>query len=52
MVLDLDGQALVGRIQGRAAGDRPGLEDAAGLEPQVVVQAGRVMFLDDEAQGA
>ena len=50
MVLDLDRQPLAVRIERRALGHRPRLEDAVELEPEIVVQARRVMPLDDEAQ--
>ena len=49
MVLDLDGEPLVCRIERWAARHRPGLEHAIQLETQVVVQAGRRMLLDDKA---
>ncbi len=50
VVLHLDRQPLVMRVQRRAARDRPGLEHAVEFQPQVVVQPGRVVLLDDEAQ--
>ena len=50
VVFHFDGQALVGRIEGRSLGDRPGLEDSVGLEPQIVMKASGVMLLDDVAQ--
>src|SRR5580692_5289299 len=50
MVFHLDGEALIGRIIGGAASDRPGLENAIELEPQVVMQAPRRVLLDDETQ--
>lgn len=49
MILDLNCQPLVVRVERRAFGDRPGFEDAIQLEPQVIVQPGGIMFLDDEA---
>ena len=49
MILDLDRQALVVRVERGAAGDRPGLEDAIEFQPQVVVKPRRIMLLDDEA---
>ena len=49
VVLDLDGEALVVRVERRAAGDGPGLEDAAELEAEVEMQAGGVVLLDDVA---
>src|SRR6516164_6906849 len=50
MVLDLHREALVLRIEGWAARHRPGLEDAAELETEIIVQARGVMLLDHEAQ--
>ena len=50
VVLDLDRKALVVRIERGPARHRPGLEDAVELEPEIVVQAPRVVPLDDEAQ--
>ncbi len=50
VVLDLHGQALVVRVERGAAGHRPGLEHAVEFEPQVVMQPGGVVLLDDEAQ--
>ena len=49
VVLGLDGQPAGGGVQGGAAGDRPGEEDAPVLEPEVVVEAGRPVHLDAEA---
>jgi hypothetical protein len=50
MILDLDGQPLVVRIERRAARHRPGLEHAVELEPEIIVQACRIVALDHEAQ--
>ena len=49
VVLDLDSEALVCRIEGWALGHRPGLEHAVVLEAKIVVQAGGGMLLDDKA---
>ncbi len=46
MILDVHRQALVGRIQAGALRDRPALQDAFELEPEVVVQTRRRMLLD------
>ena len=51
MVLDLDREPLLGRIGRRAFRDGPGLQDAVDLEPEVIVQRGRVVLLDDEPVG-
>src|SRR5215468_12277567 len=48
MIFDVDGKALLVRNEARAAGDRPALHHAVELEPQVVVQTPRGVFLDDE----
>ena len=50
VVLDLDRQPLVGGVERRALGHRPGLEHAVVLEAEIVVQAGGGMLLDDEAR--
>src|SRR3989442_14115110 len=48
MVFGLDGQALIGRIEGRAFGDGPRFQCPISFQPEVVVQAPRGMFLDHE----
>ncbi len=50
MVLDLDRQALVARVERRPLGHRPGLEDPVEFEPQVEVQPRRVVLLHHETQ--
>ena len=50
MVLHLDRQALVVRVERGAAGDRPRLEHAVQLQAQVVVQPGGIVLLDHEAE--
>ena len=50
MVFDFDRQALVVGIERRTFCHRPGLEHAIQLQPQIVMQARRGMFLDDEAK--
>ena len=49
MILDLDREALVVRIERRPARHRPGLEDAVELEPQIVMQPRGGVLLDHEA---
>ncbi len=49
MILHLDGQPLVARIERRTLGHRPGLEDAVEFEPEIVMQSRRRMLLDHEA---
>src|ERR1700732_3693392 len=49
MVFDFHCQPLVARIERGPPGDRPGFEDAAELQPEIVVQPGRVVLLDHEA---
>src|SRR6266850_3084076 len=48
MIFHLHRQPLVMRIQRGAARDRPGLEDAVELQPEIVVQPAGVMLLDHE----
>ena len=52
VVLGHDGVAADGGVAGGAAGHGPRLHHAADLEAQVVVEAGRVVLLDDEGEGA
>ncbi len=49
MILDLHRQTFVGGIKRRAFGDRPRLEHALHLQPEIVVQPRRGMALDDKA---
>ena len=48
VILDLDRQPLVVRIERGSSRHRPGFEDAVELQPQIVMQPGRVMLLDHE----
>ena len=48
MIFHFHGQALVGRIDRRALGDGPGLEDAVQLQAQVIVQMARGVLLNHE----
>src|ERR1700733_8488670 len=48
MIFDRDGEALLPRVQAWAAGHSPALEDPVQREAEVVVQSGRIVFLDDE----
>ena len=48
MILDLLGEAADLGIEARAFGHRPALEGIADLQPQVVVEAAGMVFLDDE----
>ena len=48
MIFHVDREALLARNKTRTAGDRPALHHAVELEPQVVMQATRRVFLDDE----
>jgi hypothetical protein len=41
---------MIGRIKARALGDRAALERAIELEPEVVMQAGRLVLLNQIAQ--
>ena len=49
VVLGLNRQAAAAGVQGGSARDRPGEQDAAVLEPEVVVETGRPVHLDAEA---
>ena len=48
VVLDPDRQPLHRRVERRLVRHRPALEHAVGLQPEVVVQPGGVVLLDDE----
>ena len=48
MVLDVNRQALVLRVHGGSLRHRPTPQNAAVLEPEIIVQPGRVVFLDHE----
>ena len=52
VVLDVDRHPADARVEGRALGHGPRHQDALDLEPEVVVEAGRPMALDDEAAGS
>jgi hypothetical protein len=52
MVFDMNSEPFVGRIEAGAFGDRPALGRAVELEPEVVMQPGRVVLLDQIAQPA
>ena len=52
VVLGLDGQVPFALHQREALGDGPGHQDPVPLQPQVVVEAGRVVALDDESVAA
>jgi hypothetical protein len=49
VVLDADRETPLACIEGRPSRDRPGDEGTIDLQPQVVVQAGGSMALDDES---
>src|SRR5580700_2994382 len=46
MILDMDGEALFAGIEARPARDRPAFHDAVELEPQVIMQLPRRVFLN------
>ena len=48
MILDVHREALVGLVEGGAAGDGPRLEGAFELEPEVEVHVGRGVLVHDE----
>ena len=48
VVLDVDGQPLLAGVEARPLGHGPAPQHALHLQPEVVVQAGRGVFLDDE----
>src|SRR5690606_33808683 len=52
VVLDVDGEPLLVRIQARAARNRPAPQHAGMFKAQIVVQSCRRMFVDDEYAAA
>src|SRR5689334_23500187 len=50
MVFHFDCKPPVVRIERRSLGHSPGFKDAVVLEPQIIVQARRIVLLDHEAQ--
>jgi len=49
MIFGHDGKPLLGRIETRAFGHRPALQDPIMLEPEIVMRARCCVLLDDEA---
>ena len=52
VILDVDGEALIGGVEARTLGDRPAQQDAVELEAKVVMQARGGVLLNDKAQGS
>jgi hypothetical protein len=52
VVLDVDRHAPLIRVEGRSLRDGPRDQDAADLEPKVVMEPRGSMTLDDEAAAA
>jgi hypothetical protein len=50
MILDRDGEPSHRRVQRRPLRDGPGAQRLTPLEPQIEMQGGRVVKLDDEAR--
>jgi hypothetical protein len=50
VILDVDGDLLLGRVEARPLGNGPGQQHAVELEAEVVVQARGSVLLHDEAQ--
>ena len=50
VILNLDGEALITRIERRPARHGPGFEHPVDFEAKVIVQTRRVVLLDDEAR--
>ena len=48
VVLDMDGQPLLRRVEARPARHRPAPQHAVMLQPEIVVQPRRIVLLDDE----
>ena len=52
VVLGVDGEPLLRRIEARPARHRPAFQDAVELKPEIVVEARRGVLLDDKAVAA
>ena len=52
VILDLDREMFFAPLPGDALGHGPGFQNAVHLQPEIVVQPARVMFLNDEARRA
>jgi hypothetical protein len=50
MIFDMDGKPLVGGIKTGTLGDGPAFESTVELKAEVVMQTGRVVFLDEIAE--
>ncbi len=48
VILDMHGESLVGRVRGRAFGDRPRFQHALHFETQVPMETGGGVHVDDE----
>ena len=52
VIFSLNSEAFIARIHRRAFGDGPGLHHAIHFQPEIVMQAPRVMLLNDELRAA
>src|SRR5689334_19884855 len=50
MIFDVDGEALVARHEARTARHRPAHHHTVEFQPEIVMQPGRIVFLDDVAE--
>ena len=48
MIFNFHRQALIVRIERRPLGNRPGFENAAELQPEIIMQPARCVLLDDK----
>ena len=48
MIFDVNGHALIIRIEARSLGNSPAFHGALKLQPEVIMQAGGPMFLNNE----
>jgi hypothetical protein len=49
MIIHPNREPLIRWVHGRALGDGPGFEDFADLQPEIVVETGCMMFMNDES---
>jgi hypothetical protein len=49
MVFYHDSKPFFGRIHGRPLWDSPGLEDTSNLQPEIIMETGRMVFMNDKS---
>jgi hypothetical protein len=49
MIIHHDSEPFIRWVHGRALGNGPGFEDPGDLQPEIVMETGRMMFMNDES---